>query len=333
MATTPDQKLSTTTAEFAPDRPVASDTGATEEPPLKGSSRSRGGSRVGRSGPPRLLGLRDLDAWVEEKATYLAAPEPVSPSTSPRSPSVNRPPDEHLVALKPDVRRPGEREPEQWERRELGGNGLWLGLGLASPHQPERCDDYRRRDPSCKRLTGTSHGITDVDGSWVPAADLLGHTNHGRARTTGSAESLGDDLAEFLTAEDYYHVPPPDPTGAPPGRPAKLVSDPAEIERLFRVVWAAAWHACERYRPGDSELKKVMWTFLTLNVLVHGNLNMRALEKAPVTSKRSRSHWERLRKRHSPTLEVMNELVRRLRRLEATGWLISSDEETALSSR
>ena len=280
-------------------------------------------------GPLRLLGLRDLDAWAEEKTPYLGAPEPVSPSTSPRSPSVSRPSDEHLVALKPDVRRAGEREPERWERKGLGGNGLWLGFGLASPCQPERCDDYRRRDPSCGRLTGTSDGLVDVDGSWAPAAELLGHTNHGRARTTGSAESLGDDLAEFLTAEDYYHVPPPDSTGAPPGRPATLVSDPAEIERLLRVVWAAAWHACERYRPGDTELKKVMWAFLTLNVLVHGNLNMRALERTPLTSGRSRSTWDRLRKKHGQTLEFLNELVRRSRSLEATGWLISSRDETA----
>jgi hypothetical protein len=284
-------------------------------------------------GPLRLLGLRDLDAWAEEKTPYLAAPEPVSRSTSPRSPSVSRPSDEHIVALKPDLRRPAVREPERWERRGLAGNGFWQGFGLVSPCLTERCDDHRRRDPSRARLTGTADGITDVDGSWLPAADLLGHANHGRARTTGSAESLGGDLAEFLTAEDYYHVPPPDATGAPPGRPATLVSDPVEIERLFRTVWAAAWHACERYRPGDSELKKVMWAFLTLNVLVHGNLNMRALEKTPVTSKRSRSHWERLRKKHGATLEVLNELVRRSRSLEATGWLISSEDEPAQSSR
>jgi hypothetical protein len=66
MATRTDQKLSTTTAEFAPDRPVATVPGATEEPPSNGSSCSRGEPRAGHSGPPRLLGLRELDEWAEE---------------------------------------------------------------------------------------------------------------------------------------------------------------------------------------------------------------------------------------------------------------------------
>jgi hypothetical protein len=284
-------------------------------------------------GPLRLLGLRDLDAWAEEKTPYLAAPEPVSPSTSPRSPSVSRPSDEHLVALKPDVRRAGEREPERWERKGLGVNGLWLGFGLASPCQPERCDDYRRRDPSCRRLSGTSDGLVDVDGIWAPAAELLGHENHGRARTIGVTEEFRPEMAEFLEAEAYYHVPPADPTGEPPGRPATLESDPVEIEHLFRAVWRAGWDACERYRPGDTKLKKLMWAYLTVNILVHGNLNMRALERTPLTSGRSRSTWERLRRKHGQTLGSMNELVRVSRSLEATGWLISSENETAQSSR
>jgi hypothetical protein len=134
---------------------------------------------------------------------------------------------------------------------------------------------------------------------------------YARRRIDFEGEEESIEFDGTMRLPEGYGMAWRDPTGEDPGPPVTLERNPEAIEHLFRTVWAAGWLAAELHAPGDDELKKRLWGLLTANILVHGNLNMRALERTPLTSKRSHSTWRRLAKRAEAVLdeEWLNQAV------------------------
>jgi hypothetical protein len=184
-----------------------------------------------------------------------------------------------------------ERSAEQWrrgdewitpgpDRTELESSSFWIGFGNSLPSRK------RRRIVSLRMDTSSGDGFYDIDGTWLPASELLGSRNYGRKKNIrvnkdGSTSRDNQDLGgnaerdDFLVGGGFIGGLKAGSTGKPAHRPVKGITDVGRINALFRDVASTTLPIAScRY-----QVDRKQFAYWVMVLVQNHHVNVRALAK------------------------------------------------------